>query len=59
VVNAYPQQVQANFGSDVADIRWGKRVRTPDVMDAIQIDDVIAMLDRLLGSSCSGSQASD
>jgi len=28
-------------------------------MDAIQIDDVIAMLDRLLGSGCSGPQASD
>ncbi len=59
VVNAYPQQVQKNFGSDVAAISWGKRVRTPEVMDAIQVNEVIAMLDRLLGASCSGSKAGD
>ena len=51
VVNCYPEQVRQVFGCEVDQIAWGKRVREPDVMDAITIDAVLAMLDRLLAES--------
>ncbi|MEH6822363.1 MAG: glycosyltransferase family 9 protein [Motiliproteus sp.] len=55
VVDGYPDQVRKTFGCDVNAISWGKRVRSPDVMDSIQVEEVIAMLDRLLGGSGAGT----
>ncbi|WP_210397320.1 glycosyltransferase family 9 protein [Motiliproteus sediminis] len=49
VINRYPDQVRKAFDADVSEVSWGKRVRDPDVMDSIKVDEVIAMVDRLLG----------
>jgi heptosyltransferase I len=46
VVDKYPEAVRDEFGCDVSEIRWGRRVRAPDVMDRIAIDDVVEKLDK-------------
>jgi len=45
VVDRYPDAVRAEFGREVEAIRWGRRVRNPDVMDRIGVDDVVEKLD--------------
>lgn len=46
VVDKYPEAVRAEFGTEVGAIRWGRRVRAPDVMDRIAVADVVEKLDR-------------
>jgi heptosyltransferase I len=46
VVDKYPEAVRDEFGCSVKEIRWGRRVRAPDVMDRIEVDDVIEKLDK-------------
>jgi len=46
VVDKYPEAVRDEFGCAVSEIRWGRRVRAPDVMDRIEVGDVIEKLDR-------------
>jgi heptosyltransferase I len=48
VVDRYPQAVQREFAVPVASLRWGTRVRDPDAMDFIRIEDVTAMADQVL-----------
>jgi len=45
VVDKYPDAVRDEFGCEVSEIRWGRRVRNPDVMDRIEVADVIEKLD--------------
>jgi heptosyltransferase I len=45
VVDRYPDAVREEFGCEVSGIRWGRRVRNPDVMDRIEAADVIEKLD--------------
>ena len=51
VVDKYPEAVREEFGCDVAGIRWGRRVRSPDVMDRIEVDDVTEKLDMAFAES--------
>ena len=51
VVDKYPQALQQTYGLGEAEAPWGKRVRSPDAVDLIQVSDVTAKLDRLLASS--------
>jgi heptosyltransferase I len=46
VVDKYPEAVRAELGASVDEIRFGRRVRNPDAMDLIRVDDVIEKLDR-------------
>jgi heptosyltransferase I len=46
VVDKYPEAVRAELGTEVSAIRWGRRVRAPDVMDRIAVSDVLEKLDR-------------
>ncbi len=48
VVNRYPDAVQAEFGVDVDEVRWGQRVRDPRAMGRISVADVTAKLDALM-----------
>jgi heptosyltransferase I len=48
-VNRYPEAVQRYLGKGVTDIRWGQRVRHPDAMDLITIDDVIGKFNEFYG----------
>lgn len=45
VVDRYPEAVREEFGCEVSEIRWGRRVRNPDVMDRITVEDVVEKLD--------------
>jgi len=50
VVNKYPEAIQAKLGKSVRDVTWGTRVRDEGTMARISVDEVIQMLDHLLGS---------
>jgi len=47
-VDKYPQALQRFNQQDVASAAWGKRVRAADVMDLIEVNDVTAMLDKVM-----------
>lgn len=51
VVNRYPDACRKYLGKDPATLRWGHRVRHPEAMNLITVNDVTAMLDRLLGTA--------
>jgi heptosyltransferase I len=44
-INRYPDAIQRYFGKNVADLRWGERVRHPDAMDLITVQDVVQSID--------------
>ena len=44
-VNRYPDAVGKYLGKAVNELRWGQRVRHPDAMDLITIDDVTDKID--------------
>ena len=48
VVNRYPDAVTRYMHSTLDDITWGARVRHPDAMQLITVNDVTSHLDRLL-----------
>ena len=43
--NRYPDAVQDYLGKSVEQVRWGQRVRHPDAMDLITVDEVIGKID--------------
>ena len=47
-VNHYPEAVQDKYGKTVAKMPWGTRVRDEGTMGRITIEDVTAMLDKLM-----------
>ncbi|MEJ2256010.1 MAG: glycosyltransferase family 9 protein [Woeseiaceae bacterium] len=44
-INRYPDAIERYLGKNVDDVRWGQRVRHPDAMDLVTIDDVTQMID--------------
>jgi heptosyltransferase I len=44
-VNRYPEAAERYLGKSVSDLRWGERVRHPDAMALITVDDVIGKFD--------------
>lgn len=44
-VNRYPDALMQAYGKRVDEVRWGARVRTPDAMDLITVEEVIAKVD--------------
>ena len=49
-VDKYPQAVRTVLGKSVDEVRWGRRVRDPAVMELIEVGDVTARLDELFAS---------
>jgi len=47
-VNRYPEAVRQAFGKSVEEIPWGKRIRDPQIMNLITIEDVITKMDQIL-----------
>lgn len=47
-INRYPEAVREEFGVEVDALRWGQRVRNPEAMRRITVDDVTRRLDALL-----------
>lgn len=50
-VNRYPEALMRECGKTVDEVRWGKRVRSPDAMDLVAVTDVTERLDALLSPS--------
>ncbi|MDX1455120.1 MAG: glycosyltransferase family 9 protein [Gammaproteobacteria bacterium] len=48
VANRYPDALDQYLGKSVDQVRWGQRVRHPDAMDLISVDDVTGKLDLAL-----------
>jgi heptosyltransferase I len=46
VVDHYPDAVRKEFGTDVDKVPWGGRVRDPDAMNLIKVEEVTARLDQ-------------
>jgi len=47
-VNRYPDAVARYLGKPVEKLRWGQRVRHPDAMNLITIDDVVGKIDAFM-----------
>jgi heptosyltransferase I len=47
-VNRYPDAVERFLGKAVDEVRWGQRVRHPDAMELITIDDVNGKIDAFM-----------
>lgn len=50
VVNKYPEALTAELGKTVHDVAWGQRVRSPEAMARIAVEDVTQQLDAVLVS---------
>ncbi|MCP1728625.1 heptosyltransferase I [Natronospira proteinivora] len=50
-VNHYPRALKEETGKTVDEVRWGTRVRNPQVMERITVDEVTEKLDGLMQSS--------
>lgn len=48
VINKYPEALRKYSGKTLEQARWGERVRHPDAMNLITVDEVTAMLDRVI-----------
>ena len=57
VVDEYPEAVRREFGKPVSALRWGQRVRDPNAMNLIRVDNVLKKIDSVLGSSAVASQS--
>lgn len=44
-INRYPDAISRYLGKNVADLRWGQRVRHADAMDLITVADVVEKID--------------
>ena len=44
-INRYPDAIKRYLGKNVAEVRWGQRVRDPDAMDLVTVTDVIEAVD--------------
>ncbi len=57
LINAYPRAVKTFLGKSVDEVRWGQRVRDPAALDLIEVDEVCARIDQVLGKSNTGSSS--
>jgi len=50
IVDRYPDALKTFLGKSTDQVRWGQRVRAPEAMDLIQVEDVQARIDELISS---------
>lgn len=51
VADRYPDAIRREFGKSVEEVRWGQRVRDPDAMSLITLDDVTQKVDLVFGAA--------
>jgi heptosyltransferase I len=44
-IDRYPDAISTYLGKNVEEVAWGQRVRHPDAMDLIEVNDVIQVID--------------
>ena len=54
VADRYPDAIEREFGRPVEAMRWGQRVRNPDAMNLILVDDVCEKIDIVLNPKRTG-----
>jgi len=54
VADRYPDAIELEFGKPVNELRWGQRVRNPDAMNLILVNDVIEKIDLVLNPERTG-----
>lgn len=54
VADRYPDAIEQEFGKPVETLGWGQRVRNPDAMNLILVDDVIEKIDLVLNPERTG-----
>ncbi|MGI9342819.1 MAG: glycosyltransferase family 9 protein [Gammaproteobacteria bacterium] len=54
VADRYPDAIRMEFDKPVADVAWGQRVRDPDAMNLITLDDVTTKVDLVFDSTRTG-----
>jgi len=50
-INRYPDAISRYLDKNVAEVAWGQRVRDPDAMDLITIDDVKCKIDEFMAEN--------
>ncbi len=58
VVNRYPEALREELGMDVEQAPWGKRVRNPEAMQRITVEDIQEKLEQIMaevGLGCPGN----
>lgn len=55
--NRYPEAVREELGRSVEQLRWGARVRSPDAMQRISVEEVCAQIDARLARPDRASRA--
>jgi len=51
-IDKYPAAISKEFGKSVNEVRWGQRVRDPEVMRLISDEEVLQRLDEVLRGCC-------
>ncbi len=51
VADCYPEAIEKEFGKPVEQLRWGQRVRNPNAMNLILVEDVIEKVDLALNAA--------
>ena len=46
-INRYPDEIHHYLGKNIADLRWGQRVRHANAMSLIKVEDVVQNIDIL------------
>ncbi len=54
-VNRYPENLERYCGQTVTEAPWGRRVRHPEAMSAITVDDVIERVDLVMAKETKGT----
>jgi len=54
-INRYPNALQKYLGKNIEEVKWGQRVRDPNAMDMISVDDVAEKLEELATTTLGGS----
>jgi heptosyltransferase I len=44
-INRYPDAIRQYLGKNTDEVRWGQRVRHPDAMNLIEVEDVVEKID--------------
>ncbi len=57
-VNCYPEALKRELGKAVSEVKWGQRVRNPQVMERIKVGDVIKRIEQVLKAENQDSSTS-
>ena len=48
VINAYPKATKKFLNKEISELKWGYRIKEPEAMNLITLEEVIAKIDQLI-----------